>query len=215
MEIVPATQQLVEVHQQGIADLVHQTGPVPYDYQFGNKCLLDRIVKGSLPVEKTLFGFDGLMLAIEGDAMEGDALVGILFSFKGPEFMERKKGLTQVMVDMVSDKTISIEEVKGLSERSGHAQWLNPVIRKNTYYIHAVAVTAESRGKKFGVELIQHAMSMGREQGCKGLELDVMSDNPAVNFYQSQGLEILAETTAPKPRDYGVPPEYRMGTTLS
>jgi len=209
MKIIPATQQLAEVHQQGIADLVHQTGPVPYDYQFGSKGLLDRIVKGSLPVEKTLFGFDGLTLA-----MEEGALVGILYSFQGPEFQERKAGLTQVMTDMVSNKELSIDEVTGLAERAGHAQWLNPVVRNSIYYIHAVAVTPESRGRKFGVELIQHAMNMGREQGCKGLELDVMSDNPAVNFYQSQGLEILAQTTAPKPRAYGVPAENRMGVKL-
>jgi hypothetical protein len=55
----------------------------------------------------------------------------------------------------------------------------------------------------------------GIRDGRVALELDVLSDNPAVQFYRSQGLELLAETRAPKPQEYGVPPELRMGTPLA
>lgn len=209
MKITTAGDQLVTRYAQEIADLVHQTGPASYDYQFGAKDLLDRLVKRVLPVEGTLFGWDGLHLA-----MDGEALLGILFSFHGPEFRERISAQNPAIESMLSNNEVTMEEISGLTERSRHAHWLNPEIRPGTYYIHALAVKSEHRGRKIGVKLIQHAMDLGRKQGCKRLQLDVMSDNPAIHFYQSQGLEILAETTAPKPRASGVPPEYRMGTEL-
>jgi len=46
------------------------------------------------------------------------------------------------------------------------------------------------------------------------LQLDVLSDNPAVNFYQSMGLSLLVESRAPIPQQHGVPPEWRMGISL-
>ena len=58
-------------------------------------------------------------------------------------------------------------------------------------------------------------MTNAREQGFAKLQLDVLSDNPAVEFYRAVGLELLAETTAPDPAAFGVPPEYRMGMKLS
>ena len=100
-------------------------------------------------------------------------------------------------------------------ERSEHASWLNPLVQADTYYIHALAVKPEFRGKRVGYQLIEDAIRRAREAGYAKFQLDVLSDNPAVGFYQSVGLEVLAETTAPKPAAYGVPPEYRMGMKLS
>ena len=100
-------------------------------------------------------------------------------------------------------------------ERADHASWLNPVIDADTYYIHALAVKPEYRGKRIGFHLIDSAIKKARDQGYKKFQLDVMSDNPAVEFYRAVGLELLADTRAPKPAAAGVPPEYRMGMSLS
>ena len=54
-----------------------------------------------------------------------------------------------------------------------------------------------------------------RQQGFAKLQLDVLSDNPAVEFYRAVGLKLLAETRAPDPSAFGVPPELRMGMNLS
>jgi len=63
--------------------------------------------------------------------------------------------------------------------------------------------------------LIDNAINKARGQGYAKFQLDVMSDNPAVEFYRAVGLELLADTRAPKPAAFGVPPEYRMGMRLS
>ena len=57
-------------------------------------------------------------------------------------------------------------------------------------------------------------MRLGREHGFRALELDVLSDNPAVEFYRAMGLELLVESRAPDPEAHGVPPEWRMAKTL-
>lgn len=44
-----------------------------------------------------------------------------------------------------------------------------------------------------------------------GLQLDVLSDNPAVDFDAASGLEVLVESRAPIPFSHGVPVELRMG----
>ena len=64
------------------------------------------------------------------------------------------------------------------------------------------------------MQLLSRAMNTARTAGFKKLQLDVLSDNPAVNFYQSMGLELLVESRAPKPQEHGVPPEWRMGIDL-
>ena len=89
------------------------------------------------------------------------------------------------------------------------------MIDADTYYIHALSVKPEYRGKRVGYHLIDNAISKAREQGYVRFQLDVLSDNPAVEFYRAVGLEVLAETCAPKPAAFGVPPEYRMGMDLN
>ena len=58
-------------------------------------------------------------------------------------------------------------------------------------------------------------MESSRQQGFEKLQLDVLLDNPAVNFYQSMGLSLLVESRVPIPWQHVVPPEWRMGITLT
>jgi len=76
--------------------------------------------------------------------------------------------------------------------RSDHASWLNPAVHAATYYIHALAVKPEFRVKRIGFHLIDGAIKRAKEQGYKRFQLEVLSDNPAVEFYRAVGLEFLA-----------------------
>jgi ribosomal protein S18 acetylase RimI-like enzyme len=112
---------------------------------------------------------------------------------------------------MLASGNVTQEEMTVVFEHSGHASWLNPVVPEDVYYVHALSVTPAARGKGVGMNLLSRAMDRARDAGYRGLQLDVLSDNPAVNFYQSMGLELLVESRAPKPQAAGVPPEFRMG----
>ena len=115
---------------------------------------------------------------------------------------------------LVAAGEIDESAIAGLVQRAEHASWLNPALRPGIQYIHAIAVKPEQRGKQIGGLLFDRALELGREQGYRALELDVLSDNPAVQFYLRKGMELLVESRAPKPEEFGVPPEWRMGMKL-
>ena len=115
---------------------------------------------------------------------------------------------------LIADGSIDPDVILGVLQRSDHASWLNPVVHADGYYVHALKVKPEFRGKRVGYDLIDGAIKRAREQGYKRCQLDVLSDNPAVGFYRAIGLELLAETRAPNPAEFGVPPEYLMRMNL-
>ncbi len=209
MEIRPATEEFAKQHADDIPDLVWATGPIAYEFQFGSRAFLDAVVRQSWTTPGTLFAADATRLAVEGDT-----LLGMEIGFHAPEFRKRGAALAPCFGALIERGDWTQADVDGLLERAAQAAWLNPVTRPGRYYIHALAVKPEQRGKKIGVALIEDAMRRGREAGFGSLELDVLSDNPAVRFYRSMGLELYAETRAPAPEAYGVPPECRMGRKL-
>ena len=115
---------------------------------------------------------------------------------------------------MLKAKEVTSEEIAGVTERAKLASWLNPVIHSNTFYLQALAVKPEARGQRIGYSMMEYLFNKAKELGYQEFQLDVLSDNPAVGFYRSLGLEVLAETRAPKPAEFGVPVEFRMGKVL-
>jgi len=209
MDIVQADEVLAEKFADEVAELVYSTGPVSYDYHFADRDLFDAIVLASWQRDGTLFAADATSMAVA----DGE-LMGIEIGMPGPEYKSRQNALGPIWQALVTEGQVDASDIAGVLERSDHASWLNPVIHADTYYIHALSVKPDFRGKRVGYHLIQNAISRAREQGFARLQLDVLSDNPAVDFYRATGLELLAETRAPKPAAFGVPAEYRMGMKL-
>ncbi len=209
MQLEATHEELAQRYAAEIPELAYSTGPVSYDYHLGRRELFDEMVTRSWLTPGTLFSADSATVALEGDE-----LLGVEIGFHGPEFRSRIEALTPLWGALIEEGLTTEEEVGGVIERSDHASWLNPVIHPNLYYIHAIAVKPQHRGKKVGVALMENAMEQGRKAGFEKLQLDVLSDNPAVQFYRSQGLELLVESRAPEPEAFGVPPEYRMGMSL-
>ena len=82
--------------------------------------------------------------------------------------MERNSGsakprLGPVWRKLIADGDIDGDVVPGVIQRSDHASWLNPVIHADTYYIHALAVKPEFRGKRIGYQLIDGAIKRAKE----------------------------------------------------
>ena len=210
MEIIPASEDVRGTHAHDIPQLVWDTGPVSYEYHFADRNMFDAIVLGSWHRDGTLFAADATSIAVE----EGK-LMGIEIGMPGPEYRARQNALGPVWQDLIAEEQINPGDIPGVLARSEHASWLNPVIYDDTYYIHALSVKPGFRGKRVGYHLIQNAITKARAAGFARLQLDVLSDNPAVDFYRAVGLELLAETRAPDPAAFGVPPEWRMGMNLA
>ena len=209
MELRKAEGNLIERYAGGVPALVWSTGPVSYDYHFGRRALFDAIVQASWRTPGTLFGADATILALRNGV-----LLGLAITMPGPEFRSRGSALAPLWQELLATGAVQADEIASVVERSRLASWLNPALHSSTWYVHAVAVTPEAQGQRIGYRLMQHALETAKARGCRTLQLDVLSDNPAVGFYRSLGLEVLAETTAPKPAEFGVPPELRMEISL-
>ncbi len=205
MELVEATEAHVPRYADEFAALVHATGPVTYDYQFLRRELFDEIVKRSWAMAGTLFAYDETTLALDGDE-----LLGMVVRFHGPAFIQRRKALAPIWQPLIEDGVLQPEELAEIGKRTHLCSYLNAAIPSVVYYIHAIAVKPDQRGRGVGAKLVHHAMERGKQAGLRGLHLDVLSDNPAVEVYRAMGLECIVETVAPVPLANGVPMEMRM-----
>ena len=210
IDIIKAEGELVELYADEIPELAWSTGPVSYEYYMKRRSLFDAWVQRLWRTPGTLFSSDSAILSIE----EGE-LLGVAIAFNGGKYRERIRAGGPLWEEMLKADEVTTEEIAGVTERAKLASWLNPVIYSNTFYVHALAVKPEARGKGVGYSMMEYLFEEAKELGYQEFQLDVLSDNPAVGFYRSLGLEVLAETKAPKPAEFGVPIEFRMGKLLN
>jgi len=210
IDIIKAEGELVELYADEIPELAWSTGPVSYEYYMKRRSLFDAWVQRLWRTPGTLFSADSAILSIK----EGK-LLGVAIAFNGGKYRERIRAGGPLWEEMLKADEVSTEEIAGVTERAKLASWLNPVIYSNTFYVHALAVKPEARGKGVGYSMMEFLFEEAKELGYQEFQLDVLSDNPAVGFYRSLGLEVLAETKAPKPAEFGVPIEFRMGKLLN
>ena len=210
IDIIKAEGELVELYADEIPELAWSTGPVSYEYYMKRRSLFDAWVQRLWRTPGTLFSSDSAILSIE----EGE-LLGVAIAFNGGKYRERIRAGGPLWEEMLKADEVTTEEIAGVTERAKLASWLNPVIYSNTFYVHALAVKPEARGKGVGYSMMECLFDEAKELGYQEFQLDVLSDNPAVGFYRSLGLEVLAETKAPKPAEFGVPIEFRMGKLLN
>ena len=209
VELRPADEAAARRYEDALCELAFATGPSSYLYHFAERGVFDALVGRSLRTAGTLFGWDATTLAVDGDA-----LLGMLVAYPGTEYRQRQRALAPLWAEMIEAGEIEEAAIAGILERSRRASWLNPVLLPDVHYVHAISVAPAARGRHVGAKLLAHAAAAGRANGARVLELDVLSDNPAVGFYRSRGLELLVESRAPDPEAHGVPPEWRMGLAL-
>ena len=210
VEIIKAEGELVELYADEIPELAWSTGPASYEYYMKRRSLFDSWVQRLWRAPGTIFSSDSAILSIE----EGK-LLGVAIAFNGGKYRDRIRAGGPLWEEMLKADEVTTEEIAGVTERAKLASWLNPVIYSNTFYVHALAVKPEARGKGVGYSMMECLFDEAKELGYQEFQLDVLSDNPAVGFYRSLGLEVLAETKAPKPAELGVPIEFRMGKLLN
>ncbi|MEO1057955.1 MAG: GNAT family N-acetyltransferase [Actinomycetota bacterium] len=213
MDIIESTAAVARGHIDRIPDLVFATGPASYAYQFGSRAVFDPLVRASWLVPHTLFAHDAATLALDGEE-----LVGLEIGFTTPGFHERADALAPLWPTI--DEYASLGEVDqallaSLGTRVNECSWLNPAIPDDVYYVFALSVVDRHRGEGVGAALLRRALDHARAVGARGLQLDVLADNPAVDFYRAHGLEVLVESKAPIPFANGVPTELRMGVRFA
>ena len=210
IDIIKAEGGVVDLYADEIPELAWSTGPPSYEYYMKRRSLFDAWVQRLWRAPGTIFSSDSAILTIE----QGK-LLGVAIAFNGGKYRERIRAGGPLWEEMLKAEEVTIKEIAGVTERAKLASWLNPVIYSNTFYVHALAVKPEARGKGVGYSMMEYLFDEAKKLGYQEFQLDVLSDNPAVGFYRSLGLEVLAETKAPKPAEFGVPIEFRMGKLLN
>ena len=209
MQIVTVDRERAAQFTDDVVELAHNTGPSTYDYQFGSRPVFDRLVGDSWLTAGTLFGYDETTLALDGDD-----LLGIEIGFAGPEFERRKKTLRPLWPPIIEDGVVTADDLAEIGRRSYLASYLNAVVPASAYYVHALSVRPELHGQGIGAALMKDAIERATDEGYRVVHLDVLSDNPAVKFYEAFGFEVLAQTVTPIPHSHGVPMEQRMSLDL-
>lgn len=211
IDIVPALAKPTDPYVPLITELIRATGPVSYDYQFGGDGrLLNAVVTASWNTPETLFA-----AATSTLAMAGEELAGIEIGFAGPNFYSYKANLGHLAGPLLESGAVSYEDLAGLAGRAEKASYLNAHVPEGVYYLHALSVSPRFQGRGAGARLLKAALDRARKAGFGELQLDVLADNPAVQFYRSFGLRVVVETTSPElAADHGFPSELRMAIAL-
>jgi len=211
IEIVPATSAGTPNLGLQIAELVHATGPVSYDYQFGaDHRMLDALVSASWDTPETLFA-----AATSTLALTNGELAGVEIGFDGPKFYSYKANLAPLVGPMLERGVVTLDELSALVARADKASYLNPHVPDGVYYLHALSVFPQFRGRRIGARLLENALNRAREAGFGELQLDVLANNSAVEFFRAFGLHVVVETVSPElSRDHGFPAELRMAIAL-
>ncbi len=207
MTLTPANESHAKKFASLIPNLIHMTGPSSYDFQFGqDRMLFDAFIEAAWLEPHTIFSHTEAMLEIEGDE-----LIGIVIGFGGQGWYEMKKALRDVSRTLLDSGKTTLEALRVLGQRSREASYMNPYIPDTAYYVLALAVSDSHRGRGLGAKLLGSAIETARKDGYRELHLDVLSDNPAVKFYQAMGFVCMAETVGSAAcREFGIPMEMRM-----
>lgn len=209
--IAPASAADIAKFAPLVPGFIRATGPVSYDYQFGaDGRLLQALIQASWRTPGTLFSGSVTTLATEGPD-----LLGLEIGFDGPDFQAFKQNFAKLTADLVAEGALDAVAAASLATRARKASYLNAHLPRSVYYLHALSVAPEHRGRGAGARLLTSAIERARARGRRELQLDVLSDNPAVQFYEAMGLRTVVETVSPElTRDHGFPSELRMAITL-
>jgi len=207
MTLTPASESHAKTFASLIPNMIHMTGPSSYDFQFGkDRRLFDAFIEAAWLEPHTIFSFTEATLEIETDE-----LIGIEIGFGGRGWYDMKKILGDVSKALLDSGKTTLAELRVMGQRAREASYMNPYIPDTAYYVLALAVSDSHRGRGLGAKLLGNAIERARKNGYRELHLDVLSDNPAVKFYQAMGFACMAETVGSAAcQEFGIPMEMRM-----
>jgi len=200
--IEPAT----SFHGEKIPDLIFSTAPSVYGHSFLNdRSLFDRFMLASWTAPASSYGYRETTIA-----RDTDDLLGIEIGYGGERYYELHENGSPVGRTLIENGSATVEQMKAVGRASYDTNFQIPYVPADAYYVMSLAVTEASRGKGIGAMLLNNALEEAQKAGYRTLHLDVLADNPAVEFYKRLGLTCMVESVSPQLREFDLPVEYRM-----
>jgi ribosomal protein S18 acetylase RimI-like enzyme len=144
-----------------------------------------------------------------------------VYSYTMSRVVRSERGLLGLLIAYTAGRHAQIDWSFGCSapylpadlvrrNREAHrlVTFLFPAIPADAYYIQNIALDPSAQGMGLGRRLMEEAFAQARAAGCGECHLDVNSAQPAVQFYQHLGMEVLVKTEVP--RIPGIACHYRM-----
>lgn len=144
-------------------------------------------IKSLIKAENNLFGSENIHVVSDDD----DRVLGILVSFRGDEvtFWKEFKAYSKILdfYDLLRYvfKGTLINEL------------LTASIGPGDYYISNIAVSHEFRSQGIGTCILENALKLAEDSGCRKVILNVTLNNErALEFYKKFGLKVTGKNTA-------------------
>lgn len=187
-----------------ISNLIWSEHPALMAYEFADRDDHYAFMQVEWPATGSYNSYDVAHLAIENDK-----IIGLLTAFPQSEIEPRYD-----FMDALHRPALSPDEAAELDAKLVHLHQLFPMPAAGSFYILDISVAPSQQGNGIGKALLNHAKSCARAAGCTSLCLDLYAENPALAFYQSQGLSILSENHVPALKNHNIGRHYHMSMPL-
>jgi len=200
MDVIIRKAQLTD--QGDIAQLIYSSGMDIYDYLYGDDAL--KFIRFGFEQNLGFCGHSNVSVVIKDDEV---VATGCFYDLD--QFIANAKGNYQNILNYFDEAN-----AKRVLERLGKTASVVKPPKQGEVYLSNFGVSPSMRGLGIGSKLIDHELTLAKENGKSIFGLDVSAKNPkAQKLYERLGLNVIEENTF-EDRDAGVANSRKMEMTL-
>jgi ribosomal protein S18 acetylase RimI-like enzyme len=167
-----------------VAELIYETDRDIFNFFYGTKANTSNILEKLVMIGENNWGNEHINVITQGERV-----IGILLYSIGQHKMGELKVLFKnlKLMDALRFLLIDLKDNLILSD-----------LKKGDFYLAGLAVDEKVRGEGVGGILLEQAINMARQRGCKRVVLDVALDNPgARRLYERTGFKVFNKKSFP------------------
>jgi ribosomal protein S18 acetylase RimI-like enzyme len=167
-----------------VAELIYETDRDIFNFFYGTKANTSQILEKLVRVGENNWGNEHINVITQDELV-----IGILLYSLGQHKMGELKVLFKnlKLMDALRFLLIDLKDSLILSD-----------LKKGDFYLAGLAVDEKVRGEGVGGILLEQAINMARQRGCKRVVLDVALDNPgAKRLYERTGFKVFNKKSFP------------------
>jgi ribosomal protein S18 acetylase RimI-like enzyme len=177
---------IIKHSSQKVAELLYETDRDIFKFFYGNKATSAQIIEKLVRIGQNNLGHEHFYVVTQDEQV-----IGILLYFEGND--HHKLGELKFLIknlnlmDAIRFLLIDLKDSLILSD-----------LKKSDFYLAGLSVDEEVRGEGVGGIILNKAINMARQRGCKRVVLDVALDNPgARRLYERTGFKVFNKISFP------------------
>ena len=166
-----------------IAELIWSEHPTLAAFEYETVDSLHAFMAREWPTPGVGNSFDAAHVAVENGV-----IIGLMSGFPMRDAEAR-----YTATDALHRPGLTVEENAEVDEMIDWYEKLLPQPDPDAFYVLDLSVTPSHQGQGIGKALLDIAKSQAQTTNCPTLCLDIYAENPALAFYKSQGLDVIAQ----------------------